>query len=186
HPAAGEIEAYTQGLMDLGNLVCTRSRPACTRCPVAADCVARRDGRTAQLPTPRPARVTPQRETWMLLLVTADARVRLVRRPPSGVWGGLWCPPEIDGPHAAVACGLAHGVAIDPQALHERPPIEHAFTHFRLRIRPLQVDAARMPARTVEDDGARWVGFDALSRIALPAPVKTLLAAVDPTPFSLA
>jgi len=63
------IEAYTQGLMDLGATVCTRTNPACDRCPLAADCVALREERIAELPAPRKRKTLPTRHaTWLVLL----------------------------------------------------------------------------------------------------------------------
>jgi A/G-specific adenine glycosylase len=179
------IEPYTQGLMDLGSLVCTRTRPACSRCPVADDCVARRDGRTAQLPAPRPRKVLPRRETWMLVLV-ADAAVWLEKRPGAGLWGGLWSLPEVPTPEPHEAWATRLGVAIvSTRAL---PTIDHGFTHFRLAIRPLQVDARRTGSPAAHDaTTGRWVPWHEVPAQPLPAPVRALLAGLDPSAgFSLA
>ncbi|HEX5127493.1 MAG TPA: A/G-specific adenine glycosylase, partial [Rhodocyclaceae bacterium] len=81
------IESYTQGLMDLGATICTRNKPICLHCPVAKTCVARQEGRQAELPAARPKRIIPQRSTAVLLLATDDA-VLLEQRPASGIWGG--------------------------------------------------------------------------------------------------
>ncbi|MBV9190227.1 MAG: A/G-specific adenine glycosylase, partial [Betaproteobacteria bacterium] len=148
------IEAYTQGLMDLGATICTRLNPACERCPVSDACVARRQGRIAELPAPRERRELPQKEvTWLLL--RHDGAVRLERRPSPGIWGGLWCPPELNGKKPRGALALA--------------PIEHGFTHYRLRIFPVLCD---VPKRTA----GRWLEIEQAGAAALPAPVKSLLA----------
>ena len=148
------IEAYTQGLMDLGATICVRLNPACERCPVSDACVARRQGRIAELPAPRERRELPQREvTWLLL--RHGGAVRLERRPSPGIWGGLWCPPELNGKKPRGAKALA--------------PIEHGFTHYRLRIFPVLCD---VPKRTA----GRWLEIEEAGKAALPAPVKSLLA----------
>lgn len=149
----GSIEAYTQGLMDLGATVCARAKPGCERCPVASVCVAKREGRIAELPAPRARRALPQKEVTWLLLRHGDA-VLLERQPAPGVWGGLWCPPRLAGKKPAGAKALA--------------PIEHGFTHFRLRIKPLLCDVQHRKA-------GRWLKLEEAARAALPAPVKALL-----------
>jgi A/G-specific adenine glycosylase len=87
-PRSG-IEIYTQALMDLGATVCLRTAPRCAACPVAGDCVARRENRIAELPTPRPRKTLPQRALTVLLL-ERQGEVLLEKRPATGVWAGLW------------------------------------------------------------------------------------------------
>jgi len=179
-PGAG-IEAYTQGLMDLGATVCTRSRPACDRCPLADRCVALREGRVESLPAPRPARSVPLRACRMLAIRLGDAWL-VEKRPPSGIWGGLWSLPqgEVDeggrGSPEAFAAEVAarHGLAITAlQAPEAAAPFVHAFTHFRLRIEPLVCEARGASAAAAP--GAIWLPQDAVPGAALPRPVKRLL-----------
>ena len=151
------IEAYTQGLMDLGATICVRLNPMCERCPVSDACVARKQGRIAELPAPRERRELPQKEvTWLLL--RHNGAVRLERRPSPGIWGGLWCPPELNGKKPRGARALA--------------PIEHGFTHYRLRIFPVLCDVQK---RTASHPTGRWLEIDEAGGAALPAPVRALL-----------
>ena len=90
------VAAYTQAVMDLGATLCVRSRPLCSLCPIEAGCTARRDGTQARIPAPRPRRAVPHRQTAFLVLRDASGALLLERRPPSGIWGGLWCFPECD------------------------------------------------------------------------------------------
>jgi A/G-specific adenine glycosylase len=172
-PARG-IEAYTQGLMDLGATVCTRSRPGCAACPVSATCVALRDGRVAELPGRRPARAAKVREIAMLAVVSGG-EVLLERRPGTGIWGGLWSLPEAPAEadpvaHAAKALGIRVATA---EAL---PPFRHAFTHFTLAVTPWLLRAGRRAARAREPSGSTWLALEEVAAAALPAPVKRLLA----------
>ena len=84
------VEAYTQGLMDLGAGVCARSRPRCEACPWSASCVARKRGLIAAIPGRKPRKALPQKATTMLALTRAG-EVLLEKRPPAGIWGGMWC-----------------------------------------------------------------------------------------------
>jgi A/G-specific adenine glycosylase len=176
-PAAG-IEPYTQGLMDLGATLCTRSRPRCGQCPVAATCVAAATGRTAELPTPRPRKTVPHRRSAALVLVN-DTDVLLEKRPTPGIWAGLWSLPECapDTEHAT-----AHErYGLDAAGLRGLAPIEHAFTHYRLTLQPMLLAVAQRADCRLPDDGhaaLRWTPLAAVEGMALPAPIKRFLLAL--------
>jgi A/G-specific adenine glycosylase len=167
-----DIEAYTQGLMDLGASVCVRSRPRCDVCPITAICLARTAGRVSELPAPRPRKLLPHRRTTMLVLEHAH-EVLLEKRPAPGIWGGLWCFPEIDtADDAATFCARSFGVQVD--ATERLPDLEHGFTHFRLTISPVRVHVSAVPRRVCEA-GHQWLSNDKAQAVAIPAPVKRIL-----------
>ncbi|PWT76483.1 MAG: A/G-specific adenine glycosylase [Proteobacteria bacterium] len=168
-----EIAAYTQGLMDLGASVCVRRRPLCAACPVSATCVAYRAGTAHRLPSPRPAKLLPQRETTMLVLLSG-AEVLLEKRPAPGIWGGLWSFPEMTGHDAAFAIQRFGAIDGPPAAL---APIDHGFTHFRLRIHPL---VARLRERwsSAEESGRLWLTPEDAKGAAIPVPVRRILEAL--------
>ena len=175
-----DVEAYTQGMMDLGATICTRSRPACMLCPVSADCVALATHRVDVLPMPRPKRVLPQRAVTMLLL-TRQETVLVERRPPSGIWGGLWSLPELpDSIDAERYCATR----FDAQIAMGRPlpAIEHGFTHYHLTITP-QPCAVMSQGSRVEEPGLMWLPLMEARGAALPAPVKQLLMRMSETPL---
>jgi len=170
---AADVATYIQAQMDLGATICTRSKPKCDQCPVASDCVARRDGRTAELPTRKPRKALPERETTMLVLIDAG-RVLLLPRPPSGIWGGLLSLPEVGGADAAEAEAARVGCRIVAQ--HPLATLSHTFTHFRLTIHPLLCEAK--PTSTATESGARWLTEPELTQAPLPSPIRKLLSAV--------
>ena len=170
---ATEMEAYTQGLMDLGASLCVRTRPLCVRCPLRETCIAQREGRTASLPAPRPAKVLPERDTTMVLLVSAG-EVLLEKRPAPGIWGGLWCFPEVNGTRLQQECATRFGVDVsETQLLGE---VRHGFTHFRLRIRPVLAHVKR--GLGVEAPGRIWLTPDEARGAAIPVPVRKILTAL--------
>ncbi|MDQ8020194.1 MAG: A/G-specific adenine glycosylase [Moraxellaceae bacterium] len=173
-PAEG-IDTYTQALMDLGATLCTRSRPTCAICPVAADCVARETGRQAELPAARPRKPVPQRALDVLVL-RARGRVLMERRPASGIWGGLYSLPECGEGESPLACAQRRfGIAAaDATAL---PPLRHSFTHFTLTLTPWLIELPKLP-RMASDDSLYWADADTLPSLGLPAPIKRLLADV--------
>jgi A/G-specific adenine glycosylase len=169
---ANDMVAYTQGLMDLGATVCARSDPRCLLCPVAVDCAARISGRTHDIPAARPTKAVPQRAQRYLLLTHAE-QILLVKRPAPGIWGGLWCLPELaDAEDATLTAHTRYGAsgAAGEIAL---PPIAHAFTHFRLTLQVTQLNANRIEPRAMQP-GAMWIAREQLTTTALPAPIKKL------------
>ncbi len=173
---------YTQAIMDLGATVCRLRNPDCDHCPVRAGCVARASGRTAELPATRPARVRPQRQVVWLVLRAGDA-VLLARRPPRGVWGGLWGFPEF--PTRRLATGAVRRRAgPGPVRLEPLGLIRHAFTHFELEIEPLLYELDAGQGRAVPAAGETWYNLGDPPRVGLAAPVSALVArfaaAADP------
>ncbi|MDO8959118.1 MAG: A/G-specific adenine glycosylase, partial [Rhodocyclaceae bacterium] len=138
-----QAATYIQAQMDMGATVCTRRQPRCAACPVADRCVARRENRVTELPTPRPKKTLPERAVTLLVL-RAENCVLLETRPPAGIWGGLLSLPELpEGAEATDHCAQHLGVRID--AVLPAPTFTQNFTHFRLHIRPLFCVAATQP-----------------------------------------
>ncbi|MDX1432227.1 MAG: A/G-specific adenine glycosylase [Gammaproteobacteria bacterium] len=176
HTPDDRVAAYTQAIMDLGATVCTRSQPACGDCPVNGDCLALAEGRESELPTPRPRKAKPIRETIFVIVRDPRGRVLLERRPPAGVWGGLWSFPECDpGTEITAWCLENLGLSVHPFA--ELEPLRHTFSHFRLDITPTLVDVDGGPSAVgVRDDVDRqWYDQSHAERIGLAAPVTRLL-----------
>jgi A/G-specific adenine glycosylase len=172
------IEAYTQGLMDLGATVCTRGAPRCDACPVAGDCVARREDRIGELPGRRARRARPTRAVQVLWIERAG-EVLLERRPAKGVWARLWSLPEIDVDADPVRGARERGGV--PATLVERlAPIDHALTHVDLVLHPVRL-AARS-SRRPPPAPCVWLARDDLPGAALPAPIRRLLSAERPPP----
>jgi A/G-specific adenine glycosylase len=168
------VEGYTQALMDLGATVCTRTRPACAICPVRTSCAARIRGDAEAYPQPRPRKTRPEKATAMLLLLR-EGEVLLEKRPPSGIWGGLWCLPEMAaGADPRDFCGRRFGVRI--VGAKRLAVLRHDFTHFRLDITPVvcRVGASGM----VAEPGQIWLSPEDAAGAAVPAPVKWLLASL--------
>jgi A/G-specific adenine glycosylase len=167
-----DVATYTQALMDLGATVCTRVAPRCGTCPVADDCVARRDGRVGVLPSPRPKKALPRREIRVLVLERAGT-ILLEKRSAAGIWGGLWSLPEADVA-ADVAAYCRTRFTADVAAGEELRRIEHGFTHYRLTMLPQRVAVRTWPSRA-EAPGLVWLTREDALAAALPAPIRKLL-----------
>ena len=174
HTPDTRVADYTQAIMDLGATLCTRARPRCDACPFQHDCIARREGATAELPVRKPKRAVPTRSTVMLVLRDRNGRLLLERRAPTGVWAGLWSLPEAsDGASARDEIAARHGVRSDRE-WRALAPFSHGFTHFRLDITPLELE---IETHSVADaDDLRWLLPAEASALGLPAPVRKLIA----------
>lgn len=160
------IEAYTQGIMDLGATLCTRSRPDCAACPLRGLCVAEREGRQAALPATKPTPVIPERRATFCIFLAGN-RVLLERRPAAGIWGGLLCLPE--GEPATLAASLGIGL----QGQRALSPLRHTFTHFRLTLNPVLCRTDH--AVTCNEGAFVWLSLAEAADAGLPAPIRKLL-----------
>ena len=165
---------YTQALMDLGASVCTARQPACARCPVAADCIAHRQARVADYPAAKPKRARPYRRATVLFVRDASGALLFERRPPSGIWGGLWAPPiaqEGEDWHTL----LHQRYGLDCVVEGQQPALLHRFTHFDLELQPLRLRLDR--ASAVHDSSAlAWITLGARDALpGMPAPILRLL-----------
>lgn len=170
---------YTQALMDLGASICSARNPKCLLCPVAGDCRARLAGAVAQYPGAKPARARPRREAVLLLARDAGGRLLLERRPPSGLWGGLWCPPLLGDGDPATPEWLA-ALALRSVAEQTLPPLTHAFTHFDYVLQPQLIATATSGSRIAEERW-QWIDAEQLERLGLPAPIRKLLRSLQGT-----
>ncbi len=170
---AARVADYNQAMMDLGATLCTRSRPRCESCPLTRSCLARQQGRQAELPAKRARKAIPVRTACLLMLVDGQGRVLLQRRPPTGIWGGLWSFPELPS-NVSVSdwCKQTLGLRINKQT--QWPQRRHTFSHFHLDMTPIVAHAVDSQDRLM-DDGA-WLWYKKGGQLGgTAAPVQQLL-----------
>ena len=169
-----DIEAYTQGLMDLGSSICVRRGPRCDLCPFQAECAAARTGRVHELPGPRPRKSLPVRSST-LLVIRHGRDVLLVKRPAQGIWGGLWSLPEADGGYLPACLQLT---GQPPSSIKELDEFSHGFTHFRLDIKPVILTIDKPPL-AASSPGSVWMDAAESVMAAVPKPVKSILQKLE-------
>ncbi|KEA62442.1 A/G-specific adenine glycosylase [Marinobacterium lacunae] len=164
---AGE---YTQAMMDLGATLCTRSKPSCLLCPLQQECKAFALGLTASLPSPRPKKTLPVKQTHMLIIRDSSDQILLAQRPPSGIWGGLWSLPEVQDLRDAPS-----ELGIDILNADAMEPVRHTFSHYHLDITPVQITLKNPTNSVMEGPATLWYNTRQPQNIGLAAPVKRLL-----------
>ncbi len=167
-----DMPAYTQGVMDLGATVCTRSQPRCPACPVRPLCLAHQRNETDRFPVKTRTLRRSSQSWWWLLAANPRGEVLLVKRPQPGIWAGLHCLPMWDAPDALISQLPA---TAQRQAQH-LPVYMHALTHRDLHLHTVLASLgqrqADMLARAVQ---GKWFGSEAWDGLGLPAPVRNLL-----------
>ena len=176
---------YTQAMMDLGATLCTRNNPSCSNCPVQTNCEAFVQQRQAEFPTPKPSKKIPLREVTVAIIQDRqDDSIWLEKRPPAGIWGGLYSFPEFkDADEFKIWLNKQNkNSVLTSQSL---PIISHTFSHFRLLMRPMLIQIDKKPNGVMEDDLGVWykltdqeMGHKIGQKVGLAAPVKKALEQV--------
>ena len=185
HTPAVRVADYTQAMMDLGATVCSRTRPACLLCPLVDTCRAHAVGEEKAYPSRKPKRVIPTKETVFVIAQDRLGRVLLERRPPAGIWGGLWGFPEVEDEDELR--WWTHRVLNLPSPTVEALlPIQHGFSHYKLNIQPWLVRVWDPPPGLMEGDQRVWYKFGNAPALGMAAPVaqlvKQLSSAADANP----
>jgi len=170
---------YTQAMMDLGATVCTRTKPACGNCPLNTGCLALKQGNIADYPGKKPKKAIPKREAIMLILQTVQDEILMIKRPPLGIWGGLWCFPQFDHHEQAEQWLLEnYRLTLDNATVFDS--FQHVFSHFKLDIQPYLLSLKRdnptpLKLGVMEADDQLWYNINTEFNGGLAAPVQTLL-----------
>ncbi len=167
---------YTQAIMDLGATVCTRSKPQCDVCPVRVDCIALAEAAIDRYPGRKPRKDRPLRTTTMVLAVS-DGAVYLERRPPTGIWGGLWSLPELDDIEVADWCrDRLDATGVDTVSWGI---LRHSFSHYDLDIQPVVVHIDDASRKVADNSDTAWHRLDGAPPGGIAAPVQKLIESLS-------
>ena len=176
------IADYTQAIMDMGAILCTRSKPNCAACPHSNDCAALQTNRVNSLPTPKPKKNKPHKHCYMLVMINPQNEVMLYKRPSKGIWGGLYSFPELTYQQTQSIQGQF--------SVHLGEDIKHHFTHFTLQISPIylrtslsEIEHIKQQLTELDTPGVQLNEQSTLSvmskikhpNIGLPTPIATIL-----------
>jgi A/G-specific adenine glycosylase len=175
-----QITNYTQAMMDLGALICTRHNPKCKQCPLQSHCLAYRTENPASFPSPKPSKKLPVRYLQMLLLVNAQQEILLEKRPPLGIWGGLWSLPECPVSENAKKFSKKYYYC-DTDKPSKQTCIRHTFSHFHLEMQPVLMLVKAWHPPLMESNRIVWYNVQQLEKKGLAAPVKKLIQQLPKT-----
>jgi len=161
---------FNQALMELGAVVCRSRNPQCLLCPARERCRAARAG--LQEVIPRPRRRPATKVEAVVAVIEARGRFLIQRRPPGGLFGGLWEFPggkveRGERPLAALRREVREEVGAELADARHLTTVAHAYTRFRVTLRVYRCrPAGRLPA---ERPDRKWVTLDGLRRYPLPS-----------------
>ncbi len=184
-----EMAQFNQAMMDIGAMLCTRTKPKCTLCPLEKHCSGQKDWQN--YPGKKAKKTRPVKESYFLIEEKAG-KVRLQQRPPQGLWGGLYCFPQFENKE----CLMAYLAQRHIPCYQVWPSFRHTFSHFHLDIQPIYIraeilptseDKSDFPWQKVSEKSASmqsflqseqdyWYDLQTLPSIGLATPVKNLLA----------
>ena len=169
---------FNQAMMDMGAIICTRSKPKCLQCPVRSDCVAYKNETMTSYPTSKAKKKIPIKQALMLIICEDNKIIHLKQRPPVGIWGGLWCFDEFE----TLAQCHEHLTALSVDKYEEvaLAPFRHTFSHFHFDISPILINVKALKNQQVmEETGTLCYNLQTPQKIGLAAATKKILAAVS-------
>ena len=186
---ATDTGVYTQAMMDLGATVCTRSKPNCEICPLKTSCLAFATSQQAEFPQKKPKKKIPEKSTIMVIpkITTATSnKVLMEKRPPAGIWGGLWCFYEVSEKNEIT--GLLQSLGLKPcteqDSQQELTTFRHTFSHFHLDISPIIIDCTQLNTNELsqinnqeisEPRKQKWYDLQSEASVGLAASTKKLI-----------
>jgi len=171
-PAKG-VEQFNQAMMDLGAMVCTRSKPKCELCPLNTRCLAYAHHSWQKYPGKKPKKTLPEKTAFMLMIQHGDL-VWLEQRPSVGLWGGLFCFPQFSSEQELENGVAKYGVSVEK--LEQMVAFRHTFSHFHLDIVPMWLNIATVASGCMDEGAGLWYNLAQPQSVGLAAPVASLLA----------
>ncbi len=117
-----------------------------------------------------------------MLIVCSGDELYLERRPPSGIWGGLWSFPEIstaEPDEGDVTDWCQNRFATQPASIDRWETMRHSFTHFDLDIRPVIVRIENASSTVMEGIVGNWYPLHEIPPVGLAAPVGKLMKSLQ-------
>ncbi len=167
-----DVADYTQAIMDLGATICRRSSAKCDVCPLNESCHALQQDRVAELPTRKAKKSLPVKQKRFLIIKNEQGDYLMEKRPPAGIWGGLWSLPEL-AMDESVDEMVNKNWRLSVNNISNLPVFRHTFSHFHLDITPCEVRVA--PTCHSIADSERYQWCTDISQLALAAPVSSIL-----------
>lgn len=163
------IDTYTQALMDLGATLCNK-KPQCNLCPLKKTCLAFQKGKVHLIPAPRPQKKIPTESTHMIIIKYHD-EILLVKRPQSGIWGGLWSLPQHENTSITPKTWIKKHFGLEASLLKKDLKASTTFTHFKLDITYSILEAKSQRSKIPHT----WLALNHIEGAAIPSIIKKIL-----------
>jgi A/G-specific adenine glycosylase len=176
---AEQVGHFNQALMELGSEVCTPRGPRCDDCPLRRLCEAKQHNEQDRLPA-RPAGRPVPSHTVVVAVIWRNGRILIDKRKPEGLLGGLWEFPggkvrSSESLEAALRREIREELDIEIEPGRRIATVNHAYTHFRVRIHAFECRYVAGEPRPLACDALKWVRPADLARYAFPAANKKII-----------
>jgi A/G-specific adenine glycosylase len=168
-----EVDTYTQGLMDLGAMVCTRRDPFCIECPLMLSCKARLNKLVDIYPMPKQKRSVKRKSIYMIIFVH-KSKALIIKNSGSGLWPGLWGFVDSDSYSRKTLDYFAKNFQLNIQSVSHLDSFRHRLTHIDYSVYPIQVNVSGLGAPIGRAD-MKWVDLQDRSRLPISVPVRRIL-----------
>lgn len=168
------VRDYNQAIMDIGAMICTRTKPKCVLCPLKTGCSAYQQSRQMEFPAKKAKTNRPKQAMHMLLLRNAEGDILLQKRPPVGIWGGLWGFPECPI-NENIEAWCQRKLSIKATVQEQWDSLFHRFTHFQLEIKPVLLQIKIKKIQIIECEPQMWYKGGSALPGGISAPVARLL-----------
>ncbi|NKB76188.1 MAG: A/G-specific adenine glycosylase [Gammaproteobacteria bacterium] len=175
------VSEYTQAIMDLGATVCTRSKPLCDLCPFRSDCLARQAHRQSEFPHRKTKASRSVKAVRMLVIKNEEGAVLIVKRPSTGIWGGLWSLPEVSEPGSEIESWCEESLGIKVRVLDKLSRFQHVFSHFDLNIDPVLCLKIRECDHINDQPLLQWYNPRYPAEVGLPGAIKKIFDTLSET-----
>jgi len=165
---------YTQAIMDFGATCCTNKKPACEQCPVSKTCLSYQQNKVDLYPFKKAKKILPIKHEQFLLLYNEKNQIFLEKRPPCGIWGGLWCLPAIsETDHAIDHIAVQYG--FNGSELTPLITIKHTFSHFHLYIKALALRISCVDNIKIAEQTGKWLSASEINDLGIAKPVNQII-----------
>lgn len=180
------VADYTQAIMDVGATLCTRTQPQCGHCPFKRYCFAYQHEMVELLPKKKQKRELPLRAASFIIL-KKNTQVMLVKRSYPGIWGGLWCFPEMEGlpeQDALIQFCRKQWRRSFSNEFKKLDSFRHHFTHYSLDVFPVLIELKKS-RKKMDSPHQIWYNMRKPIDLGMPKPVHTILKQLYGTTHSL-
>ncbi|WP_058519870.1 A/G-specific adenine glycosylase [Legionella tucsonensis] len=164
---------YTQAIMDLGSLCCTPKNPNCHNCPLQNSCLALKYEEQHLYPTKKVKKTIPIQYQQFLVLYNEQNSIYLEKKPPAGLWGGLWCLPSLDKEDCPLNF-IRLNYDLSGEAPRQLMTFKHRFSHFHLEINALSIKIKTLGNILSEKQG-QWFAKEQINSLGLARPTSKIL-----------
>ena len=174
HPAE-----FNQGLMEIGSLVCTPTKPKCGECPISYECVATKTAKTDSIPYKSPAKKKPHKHIGVGIIEDENGKVLIALRPENVMLGGLWEFPggkqeESETIQQTVERELKEELGVEVHAYKEFMKLKHVYSHFSITLHAFNCKLLSGTPKPKSSQEVRWVEISELEEYPFPKANKQL------------